>query len=299
MVVVFGSVNLDLVAKVARMPVPGETLAGHSFATTPGGKGANQALAASLAGASVRMFGAVGRDAFGSFALANLAASGVDLGGMVAVDSPTGVALIHVDARGENAITVIGGANDDARATQVADNMLGPDTTLVMQLEVPVSEVVLLARRARGLRTRILLNAAPALAFPADLLQAIDALIVNEHEAAFIAAGHDLPAIPEQFAQAASARGHCTVVVTLGSRGAIAVRGGETFPVAAPATTVVDTTGAGDALLGAFAAALDRGAPLRQALAEGVAAGSLACAVHGAQASLPSRSAIAALAATL
>jgi len=299
MVVVFGSVNLDLVAQVARMPAPGETLAGHSFATSPGGKGANQALAASLAGASVKMFGAVGRDAFAANALANLESSGVDLSGMVAVDTPTGVALIHVDARGENAITVVSGANGDARADQVADHVLGPDSTLVMQLEVPVTEVVLLARRARGLGTRILLNAAPALAFPADLLQAVDALIVNEHEAAFIAAGHALPAMPEEFAKAAAARGRCTVVVTLGSRGAIAVCDGQTIAVAAPVTTVVDTTGAGDALVGALAAALDRGASLRQALAEGVAAGSLACAVHGAQASLPSRSVITPLAATL
>jgi len=297
MVVVFGSVNLDLVAQVARMPVPGETIRGQAFVTVPGGKGANQALAASRAGARVRMFGAVGRDAFGTAALANLQASGVDLTGVAHVDAATGVAMIQVDAHGENAITVIAGANDEARAEQVGEDALRPDAVLVMQLEVPLAEVAALAGRARG--TRIVLNAAPALALPVELLRMIDTLIVNETEAAFIAAALDLPDDPGQFALEASGNHGCTVVVSLGSRGALAAREGEFMMIAAPATDVVDTTGAGDALVGAYAAALDRGAPLRQALAEGVAAGSLACTRHGAQAALPTRDEIAALAATL
>ena len=297
MVVVFGSINLDLVAQVARMPVPGETVRGQAFATAPGGKGANQALAAARAGASVKMFGAVGRDAFGAAALANLEASDVDLTGVIAVDAATGVAVIHVDAHGENAITVVAGANDEAHAGQVPDNALRPEAILVMQLEVPLAEVMALAGRARG--TRIVLNAAPALALPGELLQMIESLVVNESEAAFAAAELGLPAAPEQFAMETSARYGCAVVVSLGSRGAIAAREGELMLIAAPATDAVDTTGAGDALVGAFAAALDRGASLRQALAEGVAAGSLACTRHGAQAALPTRAEIAALAATL
>ena len=297
MVVVFGSINLDLVAQVGRIPAPGETLAGHSFKTVPGGKGANQALAASRAGAQVKMFGAVGRDAFAAKALANLEASGVDLSGVIAVDTPTGVALIHVDARGENAITVIAGANGEARAAQVPDEALGPTSTLVLQLEVPLAEVAQLAHRAHG--ARVILNAAPATTLPDDLLRRVDLLIVNETEAAAVGAEHGLPAAPDQFAEAAAARYRCTVVVTLGPRGAIAVHGDERVAVAAPATAVVDTTGAGDALVGTFAAALDRGASLRQALAEGVAAGSLACTGRGAQAALPAQSAIADLAATL
>jgi len=297
MVVVFGSINLDLVAQVARMPVPGETVRGQAFATAPGGKGANQALAAARAGASVKMFGAVGRDAFGAAALANLEASGVDLAGVIAVDAATGVAVIHVDAHGENAITVVAGANDEAHAGQVPDNALRPDAILVMQLEVPLAEVMALAGRARG--TRIVLNAAPALALPIELLRMIDVLVVNETEAAFAAAALRLPAEPEQFAVEASEQHGCAVVVSLGSRGAIAAREGELILIDAPATDVVDTTGAGDALVGAFAAALDRGATLRQALADGVAAGSLACTRRGAQAALPMRAEIAALAATL
>ena len=297
MVVVFGSINLDLVAQVARMPLPGETVRGQAFATAPGGKGANQALAAARAGASVRMFGAVGRDAFGAASLANLKASGLDLTGVIAVDAATGVAMINVDAQGENAITVVAGANGEARAGQVPDAALRPDAVLVMQLEVPLAEVSALASRARG--TRIVLNAAPALALPEDLFRMIDTLVVNESEAAFAATELGLPEESEQFAIDASARYGCTVVVSLGSRGALAAREGELVLITAPAVDVVDTTGAGDALVGAYATALDRGASLRQALAEGVAAGSLACTRHGAQAALPTRADIAALAATL
>jgi ribokinase len=299
MIAVFGSINVDLVARVARIPAPGETLAGHAFAMVPGGKGANQAVAAARAGAKVAMFGAVGRDALGVNALANLEASGVDLSGVVAVDTPTGVALIHVDAQGENAITVIPGANGDALAAQVPDGALGPATTLVLQLEVPVAEVLLLARRARDLGARVLLNAAPAAAVSDELLRLVDILIVNETEAASIGEAHSLPMAPDPFAKAASGNYQCAVVVSLGPLGALAVRGDVRIMIAAPATAVVDTTGAGDALVGAFAAALDRRVPLRQALAEGVAAGSLACAGPGAQSALPSRSAIADLAATL
>jgi len=299
MIVVFGSINVDLVAQVARIPAPGETLAGHAFAMVPGGKGANQALAASRAGATVALYGAVGRDAFGGIALANLETSGVDLSGVIATDNSTGVALIHVDARGENAITVVAGANGDARAAQVPDAALGPGRTLVLQLEVPRAEVLLLTRRARDLGACSLLNAAPAAEVSDDLLRLVDILVVNETEAASIGGALGLPTAPDPFALAVSERYQCAVVVSLGPRGAMAVRGDERLLIAAPSAEVVDTTGAGDALVGAFAAALDRGATLRQALADGVAAGSLACGGRGAQSALPARGAIADLAATL
>jgi ribokinase len=297
MVVVFGSINVDLVAQVSRIPTPGETLAGDSFRSLPGGKGANQALAASRAGADVRMFGAVGRDAFAATGLANLAASSIALEGIVTVDTPTGVALIQVAASGDNTITIVAGANGHARAAQVSDDLLGPDTTLLLQLEVPIGEVIRLVKRARG--ARIILNAAPAMTLSLELLRRVGTLIVNESEASLVGAEHGLPTTPELFASAASVRFGCTVVVTLGARGAIAIANREHIVVAAPPIESVDTTGAGDAFAGAFAAALDRGAPLRHAVAEGVAAGSLACTGLGAQAALPSRSAIAALAATL
>ena len=241
MIVVFGSINLDLIAQVARIPMPGQTLAGRAFLTAPGGKGANQALAAMRAGASVKMFGAVGRDAFAANALANLEASGLDLSGVLAVDAPTGIAMIHVDEQGENAITVIAGANSHARAAQVPDAVLGPGFTLVLQLEVPEVEVARLAQRAKG--ARVILNAAPALALSDDLLRAIDTLIVNEGEAAQIGAAHGLPAMPDSFAQSASARFDCAVVVTLGPRGALAVQGGESVLIPAPATPLSTAPG--------------------------------------------------------
>ena len=297
MVVVFGSINIDLVARVERIPVPGETLAGQSFRCVPGGKGANQALAAIRAGAQVKMFGAVGRDAFASLALSNLEDSGMDLAGVVVVDAATGVALIHVDAHGENAITVIAGANALASAAQVPDAALVTGTTLLLQLEVPVSQIAQLCRRAHD--ARIILNAAPAIAIPEELLQRVDVLIVNETEAAAVGAAHALPDTPEGFALAAATRYDCTVVVTLGAQGAFAIAGSDRVAVAAPRVQVVDTTGAGDAFAGAFAAALDRGTSLRGAMADGVAAGSLACTGHGAQGALPGTTAIAALAATL
>jgi ribokinase len=297
MVVVFGSINVDLVARVARMPLPGETLAGSSFRMSPGGKGANQALAARRAGAQVRMFGAVGRDAFAAGALANLEAEGVDLAGVVALGQSTGVALIHVDPRGENAITVVAGANGAATAGQVPDEALGPTSTLVLQLEVSMDENALLLRRARG--ARVILNAAPASALPDALLRNAGILVVNETEAAVVGATLGLPTAPDLFARSAATRFRNAVVVTLGARGALAASGDEFIAIAAPVTSIVDTTGAGDALVGALAAALDRGASLPAALAEGVAAGSLACRAFGAQDALPGRSAIAALAATL
>ena len=267
MVIVFGSINLDLVARVSAIPRPGETLLGRSLDTLPGGKGANQALAARNAGAQVAVFGAVGRDAFADVALANLARAGVDLAGVARVDKPTGVALINVDARGENAITVVPGANARALASQVPDDVLASSNTLLMQLEVPVDEVATLARRARSRGMRVLLNGAPATALPLELLDNVDFLVVNEHEEATCGAGRD----------------RVSVVLTLGARGAQLDWQGSRHDVAPPSVEVVDSTGAGDALCGAFAAALDRGASPPQALHEGVRAGALACTHAGAQ----------------
>jgi ribokinase len=266
-VIVFGSVNLDLVACGPAIPRPGETLLATSFATKPGGKGANQALAARLAGAQVAMAGAVGRDAFADAALVNVAASGVDLRWLARVEAPTGVALINVDAAGENAITVVPGANALAVASQVPDDALVPGNTLLMELEVPVREVQALARRARVRGARVILNGAPAAALPADLLADVDFLVVNQHERARCAAdGQDVD-----------------VLLTMGAEGASLDWNGTRFTEAPPVVDVVDTTGAGDALCGAFAAALDRGLPPPRALREGVHAGALACTYQGAQ----------------
>ena len=296
MIVVFGSVNLDLVARVARLPQEGETIAGSSFAALPGGKGANQALAARRAGASVAMAGAIGTDVFSDTALTELVASGIELKWLRRVEAPTGVALIHVDSAGRNAITIVAGANAKADPAAIPDSALGGATTLVLQLEVPLEAVTAIALRAKRLGARVILNAAPAQPLSGELLAALDVLIVNEHEAAAIASSQTMPDAPEAFATTFYRSNNCAVVVTLGAKGAVAAAEGTLFTVEAPKVRVVDTTGAGDALVGALAAALDRGSDWMHALAEGTAAGSLACTVEGAQASLPERAAIDSLA---
>lgn len=292
MIVVFGSINVDLIARVARIPAPGETLSGSSFVTAPGGKGANQALAARRAGANVALYGAVGDDSFAASALANLDASGVRREGVATVAASTGIALINVADSGENAITVIPGANALACAAQVPDDVLTPATTLLLQLEVPHGEVERLAQRAHERGARVILNAAPAAALAHALLCSLDVLLVNEHEAAMLAAELRLAREPVAFADAMRTRFATTAVITLGARGALTTADGQCLSATPAAVTVVDTTGAGDALAGAFAAALDRGASLPRALAEGVAAGALACTRYGAQAALPDAAAI-------
>jgi ribokinase len=299
MIVVVGSINLDLVVRVARLPRAGQTLAGSAFASSPGGKGANQALGAHRAGAKVALFGAVGNDAFAATALELLRADGVDLAGVRSVAAPTGVALIHVDDAGENTITVVAGANATVMPDFVPAGALDPATIVVMPLEIPLSTVAAMATRARAAGARVIVNAAPAAALDANTLASIDVLIVNEHEAAAVAAPFGFPVEPAAFCTAIHTRFGALAVVTLGAKGAIAIGADGRFALPAPAVDVVDTVGAGDALIGAFAAALDRGAPLREALRDGLAAGSLACTREGAQPSLPWRADIARVAATI
>jgi ribokinase len=299
MIVVFGSVNLDLVARVARLPLPGETITGSAFAALPGGKGANQALAAHRAGADVALAGAVGADVFAGDALSGLVAAGVDVGWVRHVAEATGVALIHVDDSGQNAITVVPGANVAADAAAVPDAALIPGNTLLLQLEVPMAAVNEIASRAKRRGARVILNAAPAHPLPAALLAALDVLIVNAIEAATLADALALPREPEEFAAAVHRRYGSSAIVTLGPRGVIAAAGGTLHVAMAPAVHVVDTTGAGDAFAGVLAAALDRRADWAGAIAEGVAAGSLTCTARGAQPALPDLAAIRKLAATV
>ena len=296
MVVVFGSINLDLVTRVTRLPSPGETLIGSGFASYPGGKGANQALAAARAGAVVRMYGAVGRDAAATSALALLRAGNVDVAGVRAVDVPTGCATILVDDTGENAIVVVPGANEKVDPDAVPDAVLAPGAVLLLQQEVPPSANAALIARAARAGMRIVLNAAPARPLTRELLAMIDTLIVNESEAAALASMLGWPVEAGAFAAAAAAEiDGLEVVVTRGAAGAISVRGHDQIHVAAPRVDVIDTTGAGDAFVGAFAAALDAGDDRPKALSIATAAGSLACTMHGAQPALPARDAIDAL----
>ena len=296
MVVVFGSINLDLVTRVPRLPMPGETLIGSGFATYPGGKGANQALAAARAGAAVRMVGAVGRDAAADSALALLRAANVDVDGVLVVDSPTGCATVLVDDTGENAIAVVPGANNSVDAGAMPEDAFAQGDVLLLQHEVPApANAALIARAARS-GMRIVLNAAPARPLTRELLAAIDTLIVNQTEAAALAAALGWPTEAISFAAAAAAEiDGLAVVVTLGAAGAAGVLGHDEIRVAAPRVGVIDTTGAGDAFVGAYAAALDAGNDRATSIRMATAAGSLACTLHGAQPALPARAAIDAL----
>jgi len=289
MIVVFGSINADLVARVSALPREGETQLATGYAVHAGGKGANQALAARRAGASVAMAGAVGSDGFAGVALAAMLEAGVDLSRVATVEGPTGLALIHVDAAGRNAITVVPGANAHAVASMVKDGDLGAANVVVLQLEVPLAQVAAVARRANARGARVVLNVAPPLEVTDALLRDVDVLVANEHEAAAVARTAGLPDAPDAFCAAAADRWGLAAVVTLGAEGLVAADATRGYRIPAHRVHVVDTTAAGDAFAGALAAALDRGASLAVALADGAASGSHACTGHGAQPSIGER----------
>ncbi|HJS85610.1 MAG TPA: ribokinase [Acetobacteraceae bacterium] len=283
MIVVFGSINLDLIFPLAALPAAGETVLGPDVRVEPGGKGANQALAAARDGARVVLAGATGRDPLATAALALLREAGVDLARVAASERATGCAAIFVDRAGRNAIGVGSGANLAARADQVEDALLGPDATLVAQMEVPSSETAALIRRARARGSRIVLNLAPAAALDSDALRAVDVLVVNAVEAAWLAG--TLPSAPDAVGLHAALG--VTVVRTLGEQGAEAAHRGELIRVPAHPVNAVDTTGAGDCFTGVLAAALDRGNPLEPALARASVAAALCCTRAGSQATMP------------
>ncbi len=295
MIVVYGSINVDLVVAVERLPQAGETVVGADHQTFAGGKGSNQALAARRAGGDVRMIGAVGGDDFAKTALCNLQADGVDISGVKSVNGSTGIALIGVAADGENQIIVASGAN---RQTDPAwlHGLLDAGTTLVLQLEIPMSHVASAIAHAKEAGARIVLNTAPFDLGVASHLADVDFLIANEVEVAALAETLRLPPAPEHFARLYAGHHNRTCIVTLGGEGCIAHDGHGFYKVAAPSVDVVDTTGAGDAFVGSLSASLDSGDDLAAALAHGTAAGALACTKTGAQTSAPNAQEIAALA---
>lgn len=297
MILVFGSINVDLVARVATIPGPGKTVLAPSYERHFGGKGANQAVAAARLAAPgrVAMAARVGDDGFGRESIDNLVANGVGTDLVGAGAAPTGCAFITVDARAENAITVASGANLEPSADDVPGALLTAGTTLVLQMEVPFAQSLALARRVRQSGGRVIWNCAPVPdGFPAAdaaaLLAASDVLIVNEHEAADIAAILGKPG-GEIAGLIAGTATLC--IVTAGAEGAFAYTPeGETFHVPAPHIEPVDTTGAGDTFVGAIAAALDESLDLQQALDLGCRAAALSCLAPGAQAGMPFRSAL-------
>lgn len=271
-VLVFGSVAADLVFALPELPAPGHTVLAPGYRALPGGKGANQACAAARDGAAVAFAGAVGADALAEVALAGLRAAGVDLSRLATVAAPTACAAVCVDPAGRNQIAVGSGANLLARAAQVADADLAPGTTLLLQMEVPAAENAALIHRARARGARVVLNLAPAANLPVAALRALDVLVANEHEAAWLAArlgcGADAAALHRALG--------ITVAVTLGEAGAELATAAGTFRTPAFPVQVVDTTGAGDAWCGVLAAALGRGLPMEAALRRASAAAALA-----------------------
>ncbi|MBY0364439.1 MAG: ribokinase [Phreatobacter sp.] len=300
MIIVFGSINIDLVARVPALPRAGETVAGPDYAVIPGGKGANQALAARRAGAAVALVGAVGRDGYATPALSLLGEAGVDLSAVVPVDAATGVAFIAVDAAGENQIVVAAGANAAVRATALESLAPAARDTLLMQWEVPEAEILAAARWARARDMRVILNRAPAGPVSLDLAALVDVIVVNAHEVLALGAGFGLvDGGADGVAAAISARHGLAVAVTLGAEGAICWADGIRHEAPAYPVEVVDTTAAGDTFCGALAAALDRRRGLETALEFAAAAGSLACSRPGAQPSIPHLAVIDAAAAIL
>lgn len=305
MILVFGSLNIDLVAQVPAIPGPGRTVLAPSYQRHFGGKGANQAVAAArIAGPDrVRMAGRVGRDGFGDSAIQNLRTNGVDTDLVVRADEPTGCAFITVDQAGENAITVASGANMEAGADDLPAELFCSDTVLVLQMEVPFAEALKAARRTNSASGIVIWNFAPVpekmtSAMVTELLAATDYLLVNEHEALDAARAIGLSPSHYEAAAAELARtGGLTCIVTAGPQGALAVAAdGTRLRAPAPRITPVDTTGAGDTFVGVFAAMLGEGVALQRVLAVGCEAAALKCLTTGAQTGMPMRSALASLA---
>lgn len=281
-VVVVGSANLDFVTRLPHLPAPGETVLGEAYSTAPGGKGANQAVACARAGGQVAFFGALGTDPFAEPLLASLRESGVQ-DWTLRAPAPTGAAFISVSETGENCIVVASGANATLRPEQVPP--LAGVGWLVLQLEIPLDTVLAAAQAAKSAGARVVLNAAPARALPAELLRQVDVLVVNEGELRTLAGGGELRGCLRHV----QALGPQTVVVTLGERGCLALSGETWTELPAHPVQVRDTTGAGDTFVGVLVAALSRGEALASALRWAVVGSALACGREGAQPAMPWR----------
>ncbi len=285
MILVFGSINMDIVVPVPTLPKPGETVLSPSYLTAPGGKGANQAVAAARAGGDVVMVGCVGRDTYGDDLLEIISAEGVDSRHIEPVDLPTGIAIVTVADDGENQIIACSGANGAVADAAVSNDLLGTCSTLLLTLEVPIREVFTLAPRAKQAGKRVILNTAPA---GPIMPETVDVLIANETEAVQIAHEIGLDAAePTAIAGRLAAVHGVTTIITLGAQGAVAVTPGGAWRVGTVPITPKDTTGAGDAFCGVLAASLDRGDDLMKALRRASVAGSLACLTMGAMPALP------------
>ena len=289
-ILVVGSLNTDLVVRTPRFPQPGETISGEDLQVIPGGKGANQAVAASRMGSEVSMLGRVGKDNFGDFLLENLKTNNVDSQLVQRDDSSTGTAIIVVDANGQNSIVLSPGANGKVSSSDIEHASFSDFDLLLLQLEIPIPTVLSAAKLAKQNGVRVLLNPAPAKELPEELISLADFLIPNETELSLLT-GMEVKDIPsaEKAAHALLQRGVQNVIVTLGSNGALIVTNKSTSHISPFKVDVVDTTAAGDAFIGGFASVLDTANSLEEAVRYGCACGALATTKFGAQPSLPTK----------
>lgn len=296
-VIVFGSMNMDLVARTPKLPVPGETLLGYSFATIPGGKGANQAVAVARLKVPTTMIGRVGSDEFGQTLLAKLQADDVNTADVLVDETiSSGVAMIAVDDQSENHIIVIPGANgqvDESDVDRVTRHLPGA-AALLLQFEIPLTAVLAAANTAHQAGVRVILDPAPARSdIPAELYASVNIITPNAVEATQLVGFpvHD-PATAAQAATVLQQRGVESVVIKLGATGVFCATPEESFFVPAFAVKAVDTVAAGDAFNGGMAAALADGLSLRQSVTWGAATGALSATKAGAQSSLPDRATV-------
>ncbi len=288
MITVFGSINVDMVMRVDALPRPGETVLCPDYILVPGGKGANQALAAARAGAPVAMIGCVGHDAFADTAMSLLRREAIDLTAVGLSSKPTCCATVWVDKTGENAIVVASGANRDTRASQLAARAPGPGDWLMLQMEVAPDENWRAASLARAAGARIMLSAAPAGPTPERVLRGIDVLLVNRIEGRMVADAIGLDyGKPGDIVSGLTKRFGFSCIMTLGAEGAICFGPGGGFHAPALPITPVDTTGAGDAFAGILCASLDKGFGMEDAVRRASAGAALACLTPGAQPGLP------------
>jgi ribokinase len=289
-ILVIGSLNADLVVRAPRFPAPGETISGEDLAIIPGGKGANQAVAAARQGASVAMVGRVGDDSFGPTLIQNLGDNNVDTSHVQKSESATGTAIIIVVSSGQNSIVLSPGANGKVTPADMEAVSFQDAKLLLLQLEIPLETVVQAASLARQNGLRVILNPAPARPIPDSLLADVDILVPNESELGLLSGQPVTDTDSAQSAaQALLAKGVKTVIVTLGANGALLVTDEKVTRIPTFKVEVVDTTAAGDAFIGGLAAALLKDKSLEEAVHYGNAAGALAATKFGAQPSLPTR----------
>lgn len=289
-ILVIGSLNTDLVVRAPRLPHPGETIGGEDLQTFPGGKGANQAVAAARLGTTVSMLGRVGKDNFGDYLLDNLRMNNVDSQLVQRDEASTGTAIIVVDSDGQNTIVLSAGANGQVRTADVKTAPFAETELLLLQLEIPVETVLAAAQRAKESGLRVLLNPAPARTLPDELITIPDFLVPNETELSQLTnqTVNDISSA-ENAAKALLARGAQTIIVTLGANGALIATKENTKHIPPFKVKVVDTTAAGDAFIGGFASALLQDKSLEEAVRYGCACGALATTKLGAQPSLPTQ----------